>query len=43
MVSKLPCKMWFYVVPIDKAIMEELGFNTCIIPQMLQGKCKDLE
>lgn len=30
--SKLPFKMWFYMVPLDKAIMEELGFNVCIIP-----------
>lgn len=35
--------MWFYMVPTDKAIMEELGFNTRIIPQTLEGKCKDLE
>lgn len=42
-VSKLPCKMWFYMVPIDEAIMEELGCNSHIIPQTSQGKCKDLK
>lgn len=41
--SKLPRKMCFYMVPIDKAIMEELGCSMCIIPQTSQGKSKDLE
>ena len=35
--------VWFYMVPIDKAIMEGLGCNMRIIPQTSQGKCKDLE
>lgn len=35
--------MCFYMVPIDKAIMEELGCSVCIIPLTSQGKSKDLE
>lgn len=40
---KVPCKLWFYMVPTDKAIMEELCCSVCIILQTSQGKSKDLE
>jgi len=42
-VLKLPCEMWFYMVPTDTAIMDERGCNVRVIPQASQGKCKDLE
>lgn len=41
-VPKVPCKMWFYMVPTDKAIMKE-GCSVSISPQTSQGKSKDLE
>lgn len=40
---EVPCKMWFYMVPTDKAIMEKLGCSVSVIPWTSQGKSKVLE